>query len=106
MHVLCTCDNCFKTQLQKTGLYPCDEPIEDDPFEGAEVSNQKTTMDWIYFGYSAEEYVSCDDDTAICAGLINPSNPNWREVVRNELLNDDLDVQFVAEDTSIEDDYN
>ena len=54
-----------------------------------------------------EEYVSCnDDDTAICAGLIDPSNPNWREEVRSELLDDELDVQFASEDTSIGDDYN
>ena len=53
-----------------------------------------------------EEYVSCDDETAICAGLIDPSNPNWREEVRSELLDDDLDFQFVSEDTSIDDDYD
>ena len=50
--------------------------------------------------------VSCDDDTAICAGLIDPSNPNWREEVRSELLDDYLDVEFVSEDTSIDDDYD
>ena len=43
---------------------------------------------------------------AICAGLIDPSNPNWREEVRCELLDDDLDVQFVSEDSSIEDDHD
>ena len=44
---------------------------------------------------------SCNDDTAICAGLIDPSNPNWREAVRSEWLNDDLDVEFVSEDTQL-----
>ena len=53
-----------------------------------------------------EGYVSCDNDTAICAGLVDISNPNWREEVRRELLVDDLDVQFVSEDTSIDDDYD
>ena len=28
--------------------------------------------------------------TAICAGLIHPSNPNWRSEVRREFLDDDL----------------
>ena len=37
-----------------------------------------------------KDYVSCDDDTAICAGLIDPSNLNWS----------------VSEDTSIDDDYD
>ena len=50
-----------------------------------------------------EEYVSSDDNTAIYAGLIDPSNPKGREEVRSELLDDDLDVEFVSEDTSIDD---
>lgn len=41
-----------------------------------------------------------------CASLINPSNPNWREEVRRELLHDHLDVQLVSKDTSIDDDYD
>ena len=53
-----------------------------------------------------EEYVSCDDDTVICAGLIDPSNPNWRSEVRRELLDDDLDFQFVSEDASNDEDYD
>ena len=92
--------------FQKTGLYPRDEPIEDDHFEGEELANLKTIMDRIYAKCSVEEYVSCDDDTAICAGLIDPSNPNWREEVTSKLLDDDLDVEFVSEDTSIDGDYD
>lgn len=63
-------------------------------------------MDRVYAECSMEEYVSWDDDTAICAGLIDPSYPNWREKVRSELLDDDLDFQFVTEDTSIDNDYD
>ena len=85
-------------------MYLRDERLEDDPFEEEERANLNTIMDRIYAECSVEEYVSCDDDTAICAGPIDPSNPNWREEVRSELLDDDLDVQFVSEDTSIEDD--
>ena len=40
-----------------------------------------------------------DDDTLICAGLIDPSSLNWREEIRSRLLND-LDVQFISEGTS------
>ena len=94
-----TITKCF----QKTGLYPRDEPIEDDPFEGEELANLKTIMDRIYAECSVEEYVSCDDDTAICAGLIDSSNPNWREEVRSELLDDEVDVQFFSEGSSIDD---
>ena len=62
--------------FQKTGLYPRDEPIDDDPFEGEELANLKTIMDRIYAECFEEEHVSCDDDTEICAGLIDPSDPN------------------------------
>ena len=89
-----------------TGLYLRDEPLEDDLFEEEELANLNTIMDRIYAECSVEEYVSCDDDTAICAGLIDPSNLNWRSEVRSELLDDDLDVQFVSEDTSIDGDYD
>ena len=71
-----------------------------------ELANLKTIMDRIHAECSVEEYVSCDDDTTICAGLIDPSNPNWRLEVRNELLDDDPDVQFVSEDTSIDNDFD
>ena len=57
-------------------------------------------MDRIHAECSAREHVSCDDDTSICAGLIDPSNPKWREEVRSELLDDDLEVQFVSGDNS------
>ena len=87
-------------------MYLRDERLEDDPFEEEELANLNTIMDRIYAECSVEEYVSCDDDTAICAGLIDPSNRNWRSEVRSELLDDDLDVQFVSEDTSIDDDYD
>jgi len=42
-----TITKCF----QKTGLYPCDEPIEDNPFEGEELANMMPTiMDWMLCG--------------------------------------------------------
>ena len=97
-----TITKCFQT----TALYPFDETIEDDPFEGEELANLKTIMDRIYAECSMEEYVSCDDDTVICASPIDPFNPNWRSEVRSDLLYDDLDVQFVSEDTSIDNNYD
>ena len=66
------------------------------PFEGEELANLKTVMDRIYAECSVVEYVSCDDDIATFAGLIDPSNPNWRSEVGYELLDDELEVQFVS----------
>lgn len=80
-------------------MYPHDEAIKNDPFEGEEIANLKTLMDQIDAQGSEEEYVSCDDNTWICAGLIDPSSLNWRKEVRSRLLNDDLDIQFIAEGT-------
>jgi len=60
-------------------LYPRGEPIEEQPFNGEDLANLKTTMSRIYTECSVAEYVSCDDDTAICAGLIDLCNTNWRE---------------------------
>ena len=99
------CQSTITKCFQKTGLYLRDEPLEDDPFEEEELANLTTLMDRIYAECSVEEY-SCDDDTAICASLIDPSNPKWRSEVISELLDDDLDVQFVPENTSIDDDYD
>ena len=53
-----------------------------------------------------EEYVSCDDDTVICAGLIDPSNSKWKSGVRSEMLADDLDFQVVSEYASNDEDYD
>ena len=48
-----------------------------------------------------------DDYPTVCPSLpIDPSNPNWREVVRSELLDDDLEVQFASEGTSIDSNYD
>ena len=59
-------------------------------------------MDQIYAECSVEEFVSCDDDTTICAGLIDHlTDPNWREEVRSELLDNELEVQFVPEGSSV-----
>lgn len=73
-----TITKCF----QKTGLFPCDEPNEDNPFEGEELANLTTMMYQVHAERSVEEYVCRDYDTAICAGLINPFIPNWREEIR------------------------
>ena len=36
--------------------------------------------------------VSNENDAAICSGLIDHSDKNWREAARAELLEDDVDV--------------
>ena len=98
------CSSKYYQEVLSRGCFA--SPIEDDRFGREEFANLKTIMDCIYAECSVEEYVSCDDDTVICAGLIDPSNPNWRSEVRSELLDDDLDFQFVSEDASNDEDYD
>ena len=55
---------------------------------------------------TAEEYISTEDDLEVCSGYIDSSDPNWREVVREELLGDNLNDLSASSDTvnSVSDD--
>ena len=57
---------------------------------------------------SAKEYIHGEDDIAVCSGLIDPSDQNWRETVRAELLDDDVEVLSAPDDVSAaeEDDFD
>ena len=61
------CQSTIMKCFQETGLYS----RKDDPFEREELANLKTKMDQKYAECSGEEFVSCDDDTTICTGLIS-----------------------------------
>ena len=34
----------------------------------------------------AQEFVCCDDDLEVCSGLVDPSDPEWRTKVREDVL--------------------
>ena len=46
----------FTNSFQQTGLYPRGEPFEDEPFNGQELDNLKTTMGRIYTECSVAQY--------------------------------------------------
>lgn len=96
--------NTIKKCFQRTGLYPQDEIIEDDPFEGEELLDLRALMNRINAPCSAEDYIVSEDEVAVCSGLVDPSEPNWREAIRAELLGNDFDVTSNADDVSTEDD--
>ena len=43
-------------------------------------------MSGIHESCSTEDWISAENDLEICAGYIDSSDPSWREIVRNELL--------------------
>ena len=98
----------IKKCFQKTGLYAQEEIIEDDPFEGEELQDLQTLVNRIDSQCSAKEYIHGEDDIAVCSGLIDPSDQNWRETVRAELLDDDVEVLSAPDDVSAaeEDDFD
>lgn len=102
--LLLTLSKCF----QKTGLYAQEEIIEDAPFEGEELQDLETLVNRIDSQCPAKEYIHGEDDIAVCFGLVDPSDQNWRETVRAELLDDDVEVLSAPDDVYAveEDDFD
>ena len=75
---------CFK----RAGLYPEAEveEDEDDPFEGEELSSLQFLVNSLNASCPAQEFVCCDDDLEVCSGLVDPSDPEWRAKVREDIL--------------------
>ena len=77
-----TIKKCFQT----TGIYPQDPVLEDDPFEGEELYDLQNLIDRFETPCTADEFIATEDEIEICSGLIDSSNPNWRDDVRQDLL--------------------
>ena len=69
--------------FKKTGLFPVEVDIEDDPFEGDDLQDLQQLLARVDESCSAEEYLSAEDDLKVCRGFIDSSNPNWRETFRD-----------------------
>ena len=92
-----TIQRCFK----KTGLFPEEVNIEDDPFEGEDLQDLQQLLTRVDESCSAEEYISVEDDLEICGGYIDSSDPNWRETFRDELLGDNAEELPTSSDIAI-----
>ena len=95
-----TIKKCFKN----TGLYAQEDIIEDDPFEGEELLELQGLVNRIDAQCSAEDYIVGEDQIAVCSGLIDPSQPNWREALHSELLDDEIEVVSTPDDASTAED--
>ena len=47
-------------------------------------------IDSIDVPYTAEEYITAENEIEVCSGFIDTSDPMWRKTVREELLSDDV----------------
>ena len=99
-----TIQRCFK----KTGLFPEEVNIEDDPFEGEDLQDLQQLLTRVDESYSAEEYISVEDDLEICGGYLDSSDPNWRETFRDELLGDNAEELPTSSEIAIpsDDEYD
>ena len=80
-----TIKKCFQT----TGMYPQDPVLENGPFEGKELHDLQNLIDRFETSCIADEFIAAEDEIEICSGLIDSSNPNWRDDVRQDLLRGD-----------------
>ena len=53
---------------------------------------------------SAEDCIVGEDKISVGSGLIDPSEPNWRQSVQEELQNDDVKLMSASNELSTEDD--
>ena len=83
---------CFK----KTRLYPQEVEEDDDPFEGEdELPALQELMDKVGSSCDAELFIFAEDSIDVCSGNIDKTNPNWRNELREQII-DDEDVMLSA----------
>lgn len=81
---------CFK----KTKLHPQEVDEEEDPSEGKEeLLALQGLLDKVSSSCDAETFISAEDSIDVCLGYIDHSNPNWRNDLREQIL-DDKDVML------------
>ena len=100
------CESSYVHGLEKTGLYQEKIAIKDDPFEGEELQDLQELLSRIEVPCTPDEYISTEGYLEVCSGYIDSSDPNWREVIWEELLGDNLNDLSPSLDTvnSVSDD--
>ncbi|CAB3997109.1 Hypothetical predicted protein [Paramuricea clavata] len=92
----------IKKCFQSTGMYPQDPVVEDDPFEGEELHDLQNLIDRFDTQLTANEFIAAEDDIEVCSGLVDSTNPNWRNDLREELLHDDIEDELsILEDKEL-----
>ena len=60
--------------------------MEEDSFEEDDLQDLQELLNRIEVPCSEEESISAEDDFEVRSGYMDSSHPNWREIVREELL--------------------
>ena len=62
------------------------EEDKDDPFEGEELLSLQLLVNSLNASCPVQEFVCCDDDLEVWSGPVDPSDPEWRTKVREDVL--------------------
>ena len=82
--------------FKKTRLYPQEVEEDDDSFEGEdELPALQELMDKVGSSCDAEVFIFAEDSIDVCSGNIDKTNPNWRNELREQII-DDEDVTLSA----------
>lgn len=82
--------------FQENKVVPTEVEEDDDPFEGKdELPALQELMDKVGSSCDAEVFISTEDSIDVCLGYIDESNPNWRNDLREQII-DDEDVMLSA----------
>ena len=95
---------CFK----KAKLYPQEAVDEDDPFEGEdELPALQKLIDKCRVDSSCDAgaFIAQEEGLAVCPGLVDQCDSNWRSDIRNIILDSDSDTVDNAE-TDMEDEFD
>ena len=69
---------------------------DDDPFEGEdELPALQELVDKVGSSCDAEVFIFTEDTIDVCSGNIDKTNPNWRNELREQII-DDEDVKLSA----------
>ena len=61
----------IKKHFQTTGMYPQDPVLGGDPFEGEELHDLQNLIGRFEIPYTADEFITAEDEIEICSGLID-----------------------------------
>ena len=76
---------CFK----KAALCPDTDNTGEDSFEGEEFQDVSLLLDRLNTPCTTQECIVEEDGLDVCQALVDSTDQNWRQVVRDHILNDD-----------------
>ena len=92
---------CFK----KTKLYPQEVQKEDDPFEGEDkLPALQELLNKVGSSCDANTFISAEESIDVCLVYIDDSDPNWKNDLRQQILDEDVMLSASSEKREITND--